>query len=71
MMELQGDNHEEWWAVTPLSDVNPMSPFILTFWKAKAFGVHTVVGQDLFTVEGLVNQDGNGTTVQFFWENDI
>lgn len=70
IIQTQGDDHQVWGDVIDLSDVDPYPPLTVQFWKAKAFGVHTQVGSDTFSIEDIINKDGNGNTVVFFWEND-
>jgi hypothetical protein len=70
IIQTQGDNHQVWGDVINLSDIDPYVDLTVQFWKAKAFGVHTQVGNDTFSIQDIVNKDGNGNTVVFFWEND-
>jgi hypothetical protein len=70
IIQTQGDAHQVWGDVIDLSVVDPYPPLTVQFWKAKAFGVHTQVGSDTYSIEDIVNKDGNGNTVVFFWEND-
>ena len=70
LIQTQDDDHQESGAAIKLSDINPDYPLTVQFWKAKAFGAHTQVGSDTFSIEDIVNKDGNGNTVVFYWEND-
>lgn len=68
--ENEGDNHASWSDPIQLADISPYEPLHLSFWKAKVFGEHTRIGEDYITLQGLVDEKGWGTTIEFHWEND-